>query len=303
MSSPIKRFRYAAGGVLIDFIAFIIPYIPIPVLYAGLDIVWTIFSPVQWLFPEVRKNLVTNFGIVFGDSLPKRQRRTIARRAVRNLLNIPFVSVYYAHPKNLPRLLDNITFVGLDHLKGALEGKKGVVGLGAHIGNFILFNIALAQTDLPFITVTKDPHDKNLKKRYDRWKRLCGLRWINADSGAAATRQILRALKKNSIVHLISDERKKRDGIVVPFFGRPALTAAGPAVLSLRTDSPIIPIFIYEHARYKHTIEIYPPIEAEKTDDYHRNIYLLTEKANQAIADIIRKHPDQWAWTNPRWQL
>jgi|GEM_PF-845414 len=303
MSSPIKRFRYAAGGILIDFIAFVIPYIPIPVLYTGMDIVWMIFSPVQWLFPEVRKNLVTNLGIVFGDSLTKREKRAIARRAVRNLLNIPVTSVYYAHPKNLPRLLDIITFVGIGFLKRALEGKRGVIGLGAHIGNFILLNIALAQTDLPFITVTKDPHDKNLKKRYDRWKRACGLRWIDADSGTAATRQILRALKNNSIVHLISDERKKRDGIVAPFFGRPALTAADPAVLSLRTGSPIIPIFIYEHARYKHTIEINPPIEAENTGDYHRDIYLLTEKANQAIADSIRKHPDQWAWTNPRWQL
>lgn len=298
-----KRFRYAAGGVLIDVLAAIIPYIPVPVLYAGLDVIWTLFSPLQWLLPEVRHNLVANFNIVFGDSLAKREKRVIARRAVRNLLNVPVVSVYYAHPKNLPRVLDDITFVGLDRLKQALEGKKGVIGLGAHIGNFVLLSIALGQTDLPFITVTKDPRDKNLKGRFERWKRACGLTWIDADGGAAATKQILRALRDNSIVYLISDERKKHDGIIVPFFGRPALTAAGPAVLSLRTGAPVVPFFIYEHARHKHTIEVLPPLEAEKTGDYQQDIYLLTEKANRAISDMIRKHPDQWAWTNPRWRL
>ena len=303
MSSPFKRFRYAAGGVLIDVLAFITPYIPIPLLYAGLDVIWMLFSPLQWLLPEVRHNLVANFSIVFGDSLPKRERRAIARRAVRNLLNVPVISVYYAHPKNLTRVLDDITFVGLDHLKQALERNSGVIGLGAHIGNFILLNIALAQTDLPFITVTKDPRDKNLKERYARWKRRCGLPWIDADGGAATTKQILRALRDNSIVYLISDERKKHDGILVPFFGRPALTAAGPAVLSLRTGAPIVPFFIYEHARHKHIIEILPSLEVEKTGDHQRDIYLLTEKANLAISDMIRRHPDQWAWTNPRWKL
>jgi KDO2-lipid IV(A) lauroyltransferase len=303
MSSPFKRFRFAVGGALIDVLDFTIPHIPIHVLYAGLDIIFILFYPLLWLFPKARRNVSNNLDIVFGDTLGKREKRAVARRAVRNLMNIPVISIYYIHARNLPKVLDNMTFVGLEHLRKALEEKRGVIGLGAHIGNFILLNIALAQTDLPFISVTKEPREKPLKIRYQRWKGACGLTWIDADSQAAATREILRALRDNYIVHLISDERKKRDGIIVPFFGRPALTAAGPAVLSLRTGSPIVPIFMYEHARYKHTIEISPPLVVERTGDHQRDIYLLTEKANGAISDCIRNHPDQWAWTNPRWKL
>ncbi len=303
MSSPFKRFRFAVGGIFLDALDVIIPLIPIRVLYAGLDVMVFLFYPLLWLFPKARRNIFTNLDIVFGDSMSKREKRAVARRAIRNLLNIPVISVYYIHPRNLPKVLDNMTFVGLQHLKTALAAKKGVVGLGAHIGNFILLNVALAQTDLPFISVTKEPREKPLKIRYQRWKTACGLTWIDADNGAAATKGILRALRDNHIVHLIADERKKRDGIIVPFFGRPSLTAAGPAVLSLRTGSPIIPIFIYEHARYKYTIEISRPLAMEPTGDHQRDIYLLTEKANEAIADVIRNHPDQWAWTNPRWKL
>ncbi len=302
MSRPFKQLLDAVGGALIDVLAFTIPHIPIPVLYAGLDILLSLFYPVLWLFPRTKRYIFTNLEIVFGQSLPTRERRAMARRVVRNLMNIPVMSLYYVHPRNLPKVLDDVTFVGLEHLEGALEKGRGIIGLGAHVGNFILMSMAFAGAGLPFVIVTKDPPETALKVRYQRWKKAAGLTWIDFNNRAAATKEILRALKDNHIVHLISDERN-RDGIIVPFFGRDALTAAGPAVLSLRTGSPIVPIFMYEHARFRHTIQISPPLMVERTGNHQRDIYLLTEKANEAIEDFIRNHPDQWAWMNHRWKL
>jgi KDO2-lipid IV(A) lauroyltransferase len=113
----------------------------------------------------------------------------------------------------------------------------------------------------------------------------------------------LRGLRQNRIVYLIADERKKRDGILAPFLGKPALTTPGPAVLSLRTGAPIIPMFVTKREGRKHVIEILPPIDIEKTGNIEKDIYNLTEAANNAISDYIRKYPDQWAWTNPRWKI
>ncbi len=302
MSPPIKQLPDAAGGVLLDVLAFTIPHIPIPVLYAGMDILHTLFYPVLWLFPKTKRNLFSNLEVVFADRLSMREKRALARRVVRNLMNVPVISLYYFHPKNVPQVLDDVTFVGLEHLKDALEEGRGVIGLGAHVGNFVLMAIAFTVKGLPFITVTREPREMSLKTRYHQWKKACGLTWIDHSRRAAGTKGILRALRDNHIVHLISDERN-RNGIIVPFFGRDALTAAGPAVLSLRTGSPIIPIFMYEHARFKHTIEIFPPLAIERTGNHQRDIYLLTEKANEVIADFIRDHPDQWAWINNRWKL
>jgi KDO2-lipid IV(A) lauroyltransferase len=302
MSPSFRQLPDAAGGVLIDVLAFFIPHIPIPVLYAGMDIMLILFYPVLWLFPKTKRNLFTNLEIVFGDRLSTREKRALARRVVRNFANIPVISVYYVHPRNLPKIRDDVTFVGLEHLKGALVEGKGIIGLGAHIGNFILMSMAFARTELPFVVVTRDPPEMSLRTRYRRLKKACGLTWIDYGGGAAATKGILRALKDNHIVHLISDERN-RHGIIVPFLGREALTPAGPAVLSLRTGAPIVPIFIHEHARFRHTVEIQPPLTVDLTGDHQRDIYLLTEKANEAIGDFIRNHPDQWTWINKRWKL
>jgi KDO2-lipid IV(A) lauroyltransferase len=303
MPSTFKRFRHALGGVFFDIMDSVIPHIPIPVLYTGLDILFFLAYPILSVVPTYRKTVVGNLDIAFGSSLPKREKRAVARRAARNLMNIPVISVHYVHPKNLPKVLSDVEFVGLEHLTGALDKGRGVIGLGAHLGNFILLNVALAQTDLPFVAVTKEPRPRPLALRYQRWKRACGLEWIDADARAAATKSILKALKTNRIVLLIADERKKRDGIVVPFFGRPALTAPGPAVLSLRTGSPIVPIFITERERYRHTIEVLPEIECKPTGDTERDIHALTERANEVIADYIGRYPDQWAWVNRRWKI
>jgi KDO2-lipid IV(A) lauroyltransferase len=303
MASTFKRFRHALSGVFFDILDFFIHRVPIPLLYFGLDLLFFLFYPILSIVSTYRKTVKGNLDIAFGGSLSKREKRAVARRATRNLMNIPVISVHYAHPKNLPRVLSDVEFIGFEHLTEALDKGRGVIGLGAHLGNFILLNIALARTDLPFVAVTKEPRARPLALRYQRWKLACGLEWIDADGRAAATKGILRALKTNRIVLLIADERKKRDGIVVPFFGRPALTAPGPAVLSLRTGSPIVPIFITERRRYRHTIEILPEIKCDRTGNMEKDVYALTAKANEVIADYIRRYPDQWAWVNPRWRI
>ncbi len=303
MSSAFKQFRYEVGGILIDLLDFIIPHIPIPVLYFGLDLFFFIVYPIFLIAPRGGRLVHNNMNIAFGATLTKKEKRSIARRVVRNLMNVPVISVYYAHPKNQPKMLRDVGFVGLEHLDDVRAAGRGVIGLGAHIGNFILMDIAIAQTDLPFVAITKEPRQKPLKTRYQRWKNLCRLSWIDADSTMSAGKAILKSLKSGMIVHIVADERKKRDGIVVPFFGRPALTAPGPAALSIRAGAPIVPIFITERERYRHTIEILPPIRHEPTGDLEKDTYALTEKSNEVIAEYIVRYPDQWAWTNPRWKM
>lgn len=59
-------------------------------------------------------------------------------------------------------------------------------------------------------------------------------------------RQILRALRRGAVVGLLVDiyTPQRRGGILVPFSGRRAWAAAGPATLALRTGAPILPVWI-----------------------------------------------------------
>ncbi len=303
MKIPFKKLRYAFGGATISLTEFIIPKIPLAATQLFMDTLFYIAYPIGAYIFRLQKPLLKNLDIAFEDELKKRDKKRIAKRALKNLFRLYGDTLYYIHPKNQYKITRDVEISNIEHLKEALKKGKGVIALGAHMGNFILMTIRLTMSELPFMVVLKDPKNEMLKNKYKKWQNLIGVRYIDAKTEIRATKDILRALRQNQIVYLIADERKKKDGILVPFFGKPALTTPGPAVLSLRTGAPLIPMFVTKRKGRNHIIEILPAIDVERTGKIEQDIYNLTEAANNVISDYIRKYPDQWAWTNPRWKI
>ena len=94
----------------------------------------------------------------------------------------------------------------------------------------------------PFTTLVKESKRQGIAKGIRKIQKEQDGSFIYMDPWSKAARQIISSLRKNEIVCLIADEKRKHTGIYVEFFGEPALTATGPAVLSLRTGAPILPI-------------------------------------------------------------
>jgi KDO2-lipid IV(A) lauroyltransferase len=112
----------------------------------------------------------------------------------------------------------------------------------------------------------------------------------------------MSSLRNNEIVCLLADENKKDSETVVEFFGHPAPTAIGPAVLSLRTGALIVPIFIVRHADLTHTIFIEPHLTPVLTGNISEDIFTITTAYTKVIEHYVRKYPDQWFWVNRRWK-
>ncbi len=301
MKLPFKKARYAVGGVVFTVVEFLLPRTPLFLIHLFSDVLFFVAYPILSRIPSYRKIVFGNLKIAFDEKLSKREIRRIARESVRNIFRMPFDIVYYGHPKNHEKLGRDIEISGMEHIEQALSLGKGVIGLGAHMVDFLLLTVRLSQSDLPFIVPTKTPKNKMLKKKYQEWWQKSGVTYIDIDEGDLAREKMVAAIEKNQIVYLISDERKKRNGILVPFFGKPALTAQGPAMLSLNTGAPIIPIFI--NHKNGLVIDILPPLENKRTEDSESDIYKITNEVNDAICDYIKKYPDQWFWINPRWRL
>lgn len=302
MKDFLKKIGYHIGSSLLFVAELVFPRVPLPVLSLFFDILFVLSCPVLLFEPTFRTVVLPNLDIAFGDTLSARRKRHIGARTMRRLLKmIPFC-LHYAHPRNYHKMLRDVRFVGLEHIHEALKGGGGIIMLQAHFGNFMLMTLAFARIGLPYIVVTKEPRSAAVRDRYKKWKRLGSVRWIDADTRARATKEIMRGLGANSVVALVADERKKYDGIPVLFFGKEALTTPGPAVLALRMGAPIIPAFIIDHRSNRYTVEILPPLPITRTGDQRADIYRLTGQINQVIEDYIRRYPDLWAWTNKRWK-
>jgi KDO2-lipid IV(A) lauroyltransferase len=301
MKVPLKRLRYTVGETVINAMELAFTNMPLWLIRIIMDTIFFSLYPIMIALPSFRNTVMKDLRTSLGTELSSRRIRRIARKSMRNIFRMPGDILFYGFPKNLDRLKHDVTINGIEHLAEAFTKGNGVIGLGAHMTGFLLLTVRLANSDIPFVVPTKDPRNEMVKRKLRGWRDVSGVKYIDVDSPDSGKRQITECLAGNNLVYLIADEPKKRGGIVAPFFGRDALTAVGPAVFSLKTGAPIVPIFIAGKAG-RFVIDIFPPIKGA-TKDEKDPVYELTCRANLAIETYIRAHPDQWVWIQRRWRM
>jgi Kdo2-lipid IVA lauroyltransferase/acyltransferase len=298
----LKRFWYAIIGTFLSVLGFVMTRTPLWFNRFCCDAIFFCLYPLIRVLLSYKKTLMKNLTMIYGDSMTGRQIRRIANSCMRNILRMPADILYYGSPIHLRQLKRDISITGMEHLEEAIKHGKGVIGLGAHMTHFLLLTVRLAHSELPFVVLTKDDSDNPVfNKQLRDWRDTSGVISIDVgvkDKGMSA---IAKAFKDNRLVYFIADERRKRNAMIVPFFGRPAYTAVGPAVFSKKTGAPIVPIFVAERDGGI-CIDIMPAIEDSSTGDSQEDIRIITERANVAIEQYIRKYPDQWLWMQPRWK-
>ena len=83
---------------------------------------------------------------------------------------------------------------------------------------------------------------------------------------AKGARALLRHLRRGGHVAMLVDQ-KQNDGIAVPFFGAPAMTAPALARLGLRFGCPILPIRVERLAGARFRFTVLPALATADTGD------------------------------------
>lgn len=117
-------------------------------------------------------------------------------------------------------------------------------------------------------------------------------------------RRILKTLQAGGDVGFLLDQNsQEKEGIYVPFFGRPASTNSSLAALSLKTSIPIVAGFIFPRSRRgRYTIRFYPPVEVGGSGDVQKDITIAMTNLNGCIEEMIREYPHCWLWGHRRFQ-
>jgi KDO2-lipid IV(A) lauroyltransferase len=297
----VKKLWYATVKTSLAILGFIMTRTPLWLNRCCMDAAFFCFYPLVRALLSYKKVLKKNLTMIYADSMTEWQIRRMADSCMRNIVRMPGDILYYGAPAHRGRLVKDISITGREHIERALEKGKGVIGLGAHMSNFLLLTVRLAQSDLPFVVLTKDPKNKVIREKLREWRNASGVTSIDVGVEDRGMSDIAKALEVNRLVYFIADERKIRNAMVVPFFGKPAYTAVGPAVFSKKNGAPIVPIFIAKRGGGIF-IDIMPPIEDSLSGDEREDIRIITERANRAIEQYVRSYPDQWLWSRPRWK-
>mgnify|MGYP001104488610 CR=1 FL=1 len=120
--------------------------------------------------------------------------------------------------------------------------------------------------------------------------------------GASGVRDLVRAIKSKMSIAMLVDQ-KMNDGIEVPFFDMPAMTAPAIARLSLQYNYPIVPAQLIRLGKTStFELKLHPPLIYKKTDNIEQDCYSIMLQINKKLEEWIRQRPAQWFWFHNRWK-
>ena len=253
----LKFLFYQTLNILLKLVIFLCNHVPEKLL-AG---VFTSVSSLYFCISRRYRNRVrNNLQIAFGPSLDKHRTKSITDTLANNC-GISALETLFSATDRREKILNSVSIQGKENLDRALAGGKGVVAVSAHLGNFTLMAPKMIAEGYPFTMLVKEVEYKGIARTMRKIQDMQGGRYIYIKPWKEALRQILACLRKNEIICLLSDERKKHSEVSVDFFGHPVATATGAAVFSLKAGAPLVPIFMVRHENGSHTIFIEPPTE------------------------------------------
>lgn len=193
-----------------------------------------------------------------------------------------------------------IEVVGSEHIDAMRDDGKPGIFITPHIGNWELSGYAVMQRGFlkDIAVVYRAPNDPAAE-----WLLQVSRKNLDAElipKGSAGARRIVQVLRAGGHVCILPDQ-KMNDGIAVPFFGRPAMTAPAAAQLALKFGCKIVSgrVVRLNGARFRLIVD--PPLVLPDSGDRHADVLTLTTKINQVMETYIREHPGQWLWVHKRW--
>lgn len=225
------------------------------------------------------------------------EQNKLARKVFENLGMVLFEMAWSLrlNPRRFHRFFQ---VEGLDHLRNAHGKGKGVLVLTAHFGNWELLSVISAMIGYPLGVVYRPLDFQPLDRFIVNYRSRFGGRLIPKKK---SFRRVLRALAGGKLVTLLMDQNVAwREGVFAQFFGHPACTNKGMALLEMKTEAPIVPVFLIRRAD-GFTGRFLPEIPLIRTGDKTKDLEANTEQYNRVIESMVRAYPEQWFWVHRRW--
>jgi KDO2-lipid IV(A) lauroyltransferase len=188
--------------------------------------------------------------------------------------------------------------VGGEHLDEALSRGSGAIIISAHLGNWELGGLGLAERGYPLNFLTFRERDEKVNELREEVRAERGVRFIYVDRNDPSPLAIIEAvnaLRRNEVLALLGDRDGSSHTISLDFFGRPVDIPVGAAYLAIATGAPVIPVFVpLERGLYTTFMEEPIYFEGGRGGDHGEAIREGTERLLRVFESYIRQYPDQW---------
>ena len=242
---------------------------------------------------------ITHFTLAFGREKSKAEIEAICRRMFIMLGKNSGDVLRARRVKTLATLDEFLLLKGFENYEHAAAKGKGVIFLACHLGAFDLEVSAMALRGLRPNIIGAPLKDQRLNDLLFDYRNAHGA--IAVERGKETLR-LLRTLKTGGMVALLIDQDTKVKSRFVDFFGMPASSPVGAALLALKTGAAVVPAYIYLGDDDLQHMYILPEIPLVVTGDEETDMIVNTQRYTAFIEARIREHPEQWVWMHERWK-
>lgn len=244
--------------------------------------------------PRLPSNRVAqeNMAMVMPDLDPALQKEIIADMWD----HLGRMIVEYRH---LEALAADITMEGIEHLKAALEESGQAILISGHIGNWEIMAASLSHAEIPIDLLYRPLNNPHADRILNRYRSLDG-KLKTLPKSQKGVRMLVQRLNDGFSAGILIDQKYK-EGIEVPFMGRPAMTSPAFAQLAQRNDTPLIPFRVERVDGTAFKLSFFPAIPTRDEAGTQRSVEQIIADAHDLLESWIRERPDQWLWIHRRW--
>jgi KDO2-lipid IV(A) lauroyltransferase len=193
----------------------------------------------------------------------------------------------------------HFTIDGFEHIEAGLELGKGVILALPHLGGWEWGGAWMAARGHRLLAVVEKIEPPELLAWFAEQRDVIGIDVVALGPDVSGT--VMRALRDNRIVCLLSDRDIAGDGVEVDFFGERTTLPGGPATLALRTGATLVPAAVYFRSGRDHQGVVRPPVPVQRLGRLREDIARITQALAHELEILIRAAPTQWHLLQPNW--
>lgn len=211
--------------------------------------------------------------------------------------NLGRVFAEYSQFSN-PDLLDHIE-IDEDSIRTYEEAiaRGPIIFASAHLANWEVTILTAAKMNIPLTAVYRHLNNPVIDKVMYKLREPFVDQLVPKGKKAAVA--VIKTLKAGKAVGLLIDQ-KMNDGLSIPFFAKPAMTAPAVAELALKYNAQILTVHIQRKDKTKFAVTITPMALADG-DDTQTSVKNTLLSLHQRLESWILEHPEQWLWVHQRW--
>jgi len=232
-------------------------------------------------------------------AFPELSESDVAHVVVRMWDNLGRVAAEYSHLRNI-RVFEpggRVETHGFEHMDRAVASGRRMIIFSGHIANWEIGMLAAVQYGISVAQIYRAANNPLVDRMITRFRGDAG---ELIPKGAVAARRAIATLRRGAHLTMLADQ-KMNDGIQVPFFGRPAMTASALAALALRFNCDVLPARVERLDGARFRLTVFPPLPLPRTGDSHADAAALMAQVNAILERWIRDRPEQWFWVHRRW--